>query len=1835
MAGLSKGSSGLDVFDVFEGLREAMFRYYDTPFAVSDRSVMEERRRLLDREGAAWREPYIELRLQYASCGFSIEESFRHAGAPADAAGFARFALPEGVSSLYQHQHEGLLTAYRDQRDFVVTAGTGSGKTETFMLPVLADLVAESEEWEGSRGSAPRWWHGKGGYQPSRADEKRPAAVRALVLYPTNALADDQLVRLRRALDSDPARAWLDRNRSGHRFYFGRYTGATPVPGPIGSRTAEPRLRNYLRDLEQREEALKRALQERGEESGSQAGDFLPRVAGAEMHSRWDMQEAPPDVLVTNYSMLNIMLLRPQESSMFEATRNWLHSTPGARFTLILDELHTYRGTAGTEVAYLLRNLQHRLGLDTAPEKLRVLAASASLEKDRDEAFLESFFALPRKRFAVLQGTTVPAGTDSADLSAASAELAEAAEGPLTPDGARALLDRTGAASALRLALAPGGKARTLPLSELASTLFPGVADSGEQQGALRGALRALRSAPGDDLPKLRAHLFFRNIAGIWACSDPECPEVEASQAEGQADGEERRVGKLYGAPVSRCDCGARVLELLYCQTCGDLMLGGYAGREELAKKAFRSALHTDFPDLDMVPDDASTTPTAANYVVYWPRRKSLGTDKPSWTGSASNKGGTVEFEFRRSRFEPGTGRLVNDAEKATGWSFHIVPPKAEDGSFVIDPGKLRPFPTRCPACGDDWEIRRHNNQPIGIDHPRRLASAPVRRMRTGFDKINQVLATEVLDQISDGADRKAIAFSDSRDDAADLASGLALRHYQDLIRLLAAGAVTEQGDPTEDLRKVRSFYKDKSVGREEALTPLKRLMERYPSEVNALRAIWRDDLEAQPEREPELEAVVGGFPSLDALADDLQGDLLHMGTNPAGPAASLQETESGTRWTALFDWSSDCARKPGLTSEEEDLLQRMRENLRREFLNGLFSSAGRDFESLGLGWLCLTTDAHALEAPPESDTALARASLRILGHMRRFHRLRAGQEKPPAPLKKFWAAAAERYGLDPDDIRDRVLRVWGPAVTQYTIDPAKVALRPGSGKVWTCSSCRRRHLHPGALVCTKCYKPLPAEADAADTAEEALGLEETDYYAWKAASGSGKFRLHTAELTGQTDRLEAQARQWHFQDVFLEEDTKQTDGLELLSVTTTMEAGVDVGPLNVVLMANMPPTRFNYQQRVGRAGRRTSPVAIALTVCRGRSHDDHYFARPELITNAPTPPPYLSVEMPSIFRRVLLGEVLRMAFEAADAKDDRQAAEDMTRNVHGQFGLASDWHLHRPKVAKWIDDNPQKIQAAAAALQAFTEEPVSSIDPVACVRGLLAGIDKVAEQAVGHSDLSQRLAEAGLLPMFGFPTRVRMLYKALPRQNFPWPPPGAISRDLALALTKFAPGSETPQDGRLIKSAGVAAFTPGGRFPKAAEEPFGPERMLAMCRLCAHVTELGEGEEPGSCPACGAAKRYYSAFPVREPGGFRADRDVRDYDGVREWSEGSTSTRTAADLQKTAPRVERETDDWLVVHSGTGSRYMVNTNGGKLFRFRKDTRTPWKGYLHLASQTAEADLEVALGAVQHGDMLFLGSKAAEDPDRGLRFDISAYEQVGGFTDAFHGRRAAWYSLSALLRRTAAPLLDVEPDELLSGIHGSTSKAAAPVMAFLADSLENGAGFSTHLGSSGMIEEFLGAVDRYLDECADPPHAETCSSSCYDCLRDYKNMRVHSLLDWRLGRDLFRALRGKGLSLDTEWHRLLLKRWADDYPDLQARVADTASGPAAVIESDFTGEPVAVIVKHPLESLTPSCASPRLAAAEQAFLDEHGSSRIAYVDSFLLDRTPAAVAEALRDFADE
>jgi DEAD/DEAH box helicase domain-containing protein len=429
----------------FERIRDFYITYTETAFRIRDTGVTRERRDLLESPGSLCTEPLFEPIPRYApdylieSLATDSSEDPRIPGfSPQARRAFVDLALSglldanvteEGkrVSAfqIYEHQATMLKRGVQEGSPGIVTSGTGSGKTESFLLPIFARIAKEAIDWPapGEGFLKHRWWQSPEGqsyakyteipenlrpskkrlnatpFRIQRKDEhpQRPKALRAVILYPMNALVEDQMTRIRVALDSDEARAAMDKHFRGNRIFFGRYTSkqrsrdSTYTRGPMKIRNwvkleherRSRKLRELFNDCIAMQETQKRAreIAEKGDDDDKEVRYLFPSVDGGELTSRWDIQETPPDILITNISMLNAILAREVDSPIIDKTREWITANDDAYFYLVLDELHLQRGSAGTEVCYLLRLLFERLGL-TDPEhrhKLRILASSASL----------------------------------------------------------------------------------------------------------------------------------------------------------------------------------------------------------------------------------------------------------------------------------------------------------------------------------------------------------------------------------------------------------------------------------------------------------------------------------------------------------------------------------------------------------------------------------------------------------------------------------------------------------------------------------------------------------------------------------------------------------------------------------------------------------------------------------------------------------------------------------------------------------------------------------------------------------------------------------------------------------------------------------------------------------------------------------------------------------------------------------------------------------------------------------------------------------------------------------------------------------------------------------------------------------------------------------------------------------------------------------------------------------------------------------------------------------------------------------------------------------------
>ena len=420
------------MFRELEKTQNALIEYIEATYHITNEHLLRRRRELLETNGVISQLPYIESTARYDPGkeyqDLDLPEPVKElltglASVPIEKGGPVVFNPP------YSHQAQALEAIVgNDHKNLIVTTGTGSGKTETFLLPILGRLAREAA-------------------LNSTSFQQR--AVRALLLYPMNALVNDQLGRLRLLLGAPATATWFAA-KAGRPAKFGRYTGRTPfpgvVPGPDKTKKLTERFRGmrFYYDLEERannekkepdeskrRQALEtiRELKERGKwpakvDPKNPSSEFgfstwfgrgpwhdgsgnlkrtVERNVDPELLTRFEIQQSPPDLLVTNYSMLEYMMLRPIERSIFDLSKEYYASNPDEKFLLILDEAHLYRGAQGTEVAMLIRRLRSRLGL--SPDRLQVICTSASFEdSEKAKSFAAGLSGTSPESFLTLTG---------------------------------------------------------------------------------------------------------------------------------------------------------------------------------------------------------------------------------------------------------------------------------------------------------------------------------------------------------------------------------------------------------------------------------------------------------------------------------------------------------------------------------------------------------------------------------------------------------------------------------------------------------------------------------------------------------------------------------------------------------------------------------------------------------------------------------------------------------------------------------------------------------------------------------------------------------------------------------------------------------------------------------------------------------------------------------------------------------------------------------------------------------------------------------------------------------------------------------------------------------------------------------------------------------------------------------------------------------------------------------------------------------------------------------------------------------------------------------------
>jgi len=1749
-----------DILGLHSRLQQVYLKYIDSALPLRYRSLNTARRAVLGQPEALCQPPLIETVPTYAPSAHTLTEAGAALGYP-DLGQLAAPLLP-ATAKLHQHQWEALQAVLGEGRDLLITTGTGSGKTESFLLPILASLSAECQRWAGpGRTHKNQWWQSPEGlWRPENAQfsqMQRPAGIRALVLYPLNALVEDQLRRLRRTLGAPEVLTWLDTAAQGNRISFGRYTGQTPVSGRFTDKNAQKRLSTWMQELSAQSESFENLpAAQRAQLSG-----YFQVLDQPEMWSRWDMQNRVPDILITNYSMLNIMLMRSIEAPMFTQTRAWLASDPKARFYLVVDELHSYRGTPGTEVSYLLRLVLERLGLHPESEQLCILATSASMPNDdHSRSFLRSFFG--RNCFAMIKDrprSSTPNArrqlkTQAKVLVAISEALVPPTKlladpdqigfplRPVPPDEARQRIEdclqtHTGQSLDAYLNSQPLADAlhdatpRPLKSTTLAAELFDGAP---QPQRALHGLLCALSlglNPDGLSRQPVRGHLFFHNHTGLLACPDPHCPARSDTQVE-------TPIGKLHPEQGLLCKCQARLLDLLLCRDCGEVFLGGY--RPDDPKQVL--TLSPDQPNLEGLPESFKTEPRANEYLVLWPGGATRDIQLQDLSFSRENK--AYQGRWARKHFHLTQGRLENARAHLPEACVEVLAYQVSGEKNGLQAPAL---PHICPACQSDYSRRKKGRR------------SPLRKHFTGFQTVSQLLAG-MLSREMPAEQRKLVMFTDSRQDAAKLAAGMEQDHYRDLIRQAMARNLEDFSDLLVGMLR-NALHKQPEHPELQWLQNLnpslteavmasataadkdaKRRLKREHEAAYRLLDTWIDDPEDLTEAERKsLKTLLGNWPdslALQPLLDSVKASLLQLGQNPGGIYMETQTYQDINKkeqpWYSLYDWEAPrIPRKQGLGDPADRLESRINERLQQEVMRVLFTNSHHCFEALGFGYV--TLDKHPLLSDKERE--VTQGLIRLLGTRWRYAGAEFVGTGTETTQPRYLNTYIQACGLDPETLFDTLQSIGLLQSSQIGLVLNNRALRlqrvPDKAPRWLCGRCEGVYLHPAGGICPECACQGKAH-DSHIHLQPGTPPPHGDYYSFLANEAGEMLRLRTEELTGQTPSEERQQRQRWFQDVFVKGESSLPRGIDVLSVTTTMEAGVDIGSLNAVMMANMPPRRFNYQQRVGRAGRRGSGLSVALTLCRDRSHDLHYYLHPEQITGDPSPPPYLDEKSQKILERVFFKAVLQKAFAACGLE------QSDPRAVHGEFGKSADWPTYADSVTNWLQAPEQQAFYAhllhfllhnSPLLKQAGGEPASIQqqlnDALHSLPGRIAEIASSSTYTQRH--LSERLAHAGLLPMFGFPTRVRQFFTHWPQHSAA----SGIDRPLDLAISTFAPGSQLVHDKKIHTAWGVldTSAEQSAFAPAMSEKPW----FFGLCNNCRTLL-LPEAprlqvlhETPNSpleCQVC--QQKELRVIPAREPRDFISTLEPEDYTGYFEWSPFATRPILAFDKY---PH-EHFANSTLAIKSN-GALIALNDNqqrNGFLWQKARNTHPrakKWNVYCAALKEVRQDDQTQAtkyLRAEGEAQRFALVSRRHTDV---LLLGINQWPEGCGASPATIAGRGAWHSLAFGLRLAAALMLDVEPQELDAGVHSLPGELHSSAEVFLADSLDNGAGYCTWLADPTRRNDLLSGIEttRLIKHWME--HANLCESACNHCLRDYSNLPYHPLLDWRLALEMLMLMQAR------------------------------------------------------------------------------------------------------------
>lgn len=1519
---------------------------------------------------------------------------------------------------LYLHQQKAIEKIISKHRNAVVSTGTGSGKTETFLVPILNHLFQEKQ------------------------NNTLFPGVRALLLYPMNALANDQIARLRGLL------------KNVNYITYGRYTGETKQ---TEAEALELYRKTYYRDPEQNE-----------------------------LISRERMRETPPHILLTNYAMLEYLLLRPSDNVFFDGkfSNEWSY--------IVVDEAHTFSGAKGIEMSMLLKRLKDRVNKGQE-KRLHCIATSATLgssdESNSEVAkFAQNLFGETfewinddEDRQDVVRAVREPMANNSDGLWALDPDFyidfqKHSSKNEIDYQSLKELSKKGGLSEeiieeAIRKAqsqnsvsvflyeILKGDKYLTrlqkslqekpFFLDEISQKLF----DEYEHPETLLVSLvdlanRARLSDVDQPLIPARYHLFVRAIEGAYISLKP--------------------IKTLFLERHQELVIGTNsypVFEIATCRQCGATYIVGEIKPKEgktyltqPGKKYFENPDNLEFFYLPLIGEFEQIPLNEDEEVVVDPEQ--LKQEEFKLCASC----GAIE---RADALFP-----ICDCENKQWISVYHVSSKK---GIVYS----------CMSCG--------STSPAGL----------VWRFLTGNDAIASVLATALYQEIppkspnkpmgseikedpwaipsnnikdniepnrNGNGSRQLLIFSDSRQDAAFFAPYLAQTYKNILQRRIILHLLESEKELILHNKWNVADLVDAIVRHSgeldyfDGLSRQKRLTEAWKLVLHELLAFDRRN-------------------SLEGLG--ILGYRLVLPSNWFPLRGFLDMGFSRDEMEVLYQVLLSNFRNKGalLFPDPVDPYDRFFSPRNREY----FFTKKRP-EKAGsnniFGWL---------PTRPNGMNGRLDYLFRVI---ERISSKQLSYELGLKILDSVWTNDLMNENNNPwSQYFSNIVRKDGQVVCQ--IRPNYYKLQPGlidSSIEWfCCDTCNNLTLFNIRNVCPtyQCSGTLhPCNPEEI--------FKENHYR--RIYSEKKLFPLNAKEHTAQLTSQKAAELQTEFMN----------GSVNVLSCSTTFELGVDVGDLETVFMRNVPPSAANYIQRAGRAGRRTSATAFALTFAQRRSHDLSHFKQPLNLVSGEINPPHFEIANEKVVRRHIYATAL-----SAFWKEYPSTFSNVESFFIDQHNYKNGPILFR----EFLQEKPRKLLLSIKRIVPSDLHEKLEIDSWGWVSGLFDqpdGVLSIAEEKVTNdlemlnkkrdeliaankpSDyilkvintinneyLISYLSKQNVIPKYGFPVDVvelQLLHHSEEAKFL------ELSRDLRIALSEYAPSSQVVAGGKLWTSRYIR------RLPDRHWRQF----RYAVCDYCQTYQRVPtESEEKLEfCSAChqpltGRTRGKFivpqfgfigDSSPPSNPGTSRPERTYT----TRTYFRGVSrkTNEIVVPLNDVEVSVIPATDGELAVinHAGYQGFKVCFSCGYAVLgneKIKSPHQTPWKTTCPNKRLT-----HVHLGHEFKTDILQ------------LRFNNYSNSDVG-----------FWYSLLYAILEGTSQALDIDRQDLDGVLYHSSGDLSKPDLV-LFDDVPGGAGHVKRIAENKKLLPYILETSRNKMDLCDCDE----QTSCYGCLRSYKNQFVHDIL---------------------------------------------------------------------------------------------------------------------------